>query len=204
MFVWVLNTPRKFKKAGVNKSHYIYCTTAPKMKLAINDFVVTFTEEILNGKLHFLCSMSTINFVRGKVLLKVSDKAPSQGFFLFNISLNELFLLVPNLCSNNCADENTIHCYGESISQVNNKLQVNNRPCGKNRVGSLKLVNAGIYLYILVNFTICASEKWVLGIKKHNKLSFHGQFKELALFKISPLFRVVLYLGSSTKNILNL
>lgn len=76
-------------------------------------------------------------------------------------------------------------------------------PCGKNRVGSLKLVNAGIYLYIQVNFTICASEEGVLGIKKYNKLSFHGQFKELALFKVSPLFRVVLYLGSSPKNILN-
>ena len=37
--------------------------TAQKMKLSINDFFskcdqirVTFTEEILNGKLHFLCS----------------------------------------------------------------------------------------------------------------------------------------------------
>ena len=36
---------------------------AKKMKFSINDpqetaYLVTFTEEILNGKLHFLCSVS--------------------------------------------------------------------------------------------------------------------------------------------------
>ena len=51
----------------MNEWHNIKATTtAQKMKFSIKDFFskcdqirrVTFTEEILNGKLHFLCSVS--------------------------------------------------------------------------------------------------------------------------------------------------
>ena len=43
----------------------VLTTTAHKMKFSIKDFfsksvnVVTFTEEFLNGKLHFLCVVNT-------------------------------------------------------------------------------------------------------------------------------------------------
>ena len=44
------------------RTFHDYCTqnysiTAQKMKFALKD-LVTFTEEILNGKLHFLCGAS--------------------------------------------------------------------------------------------------------------------------------------------------
>ena len=38
--------------------------TALKMRFSIKD-LVTFTEEILNGKLQFLCSESLPKFIRG-------------------------------------------------------------------------------------------------------------------------------------------
>ena len=46
-----------FNKA-LNK-HLVNCGTAQKMKFSIQDTedLVTFTEEIYNGKLHFLCSV---------------------------------------------------------------------------------------------------------------------------------------------------
>ena len=52
--------------------------TAQKMKFSIKDFfrkcdqtadLVTFTEEILNGKLHFLCSVSRTFDKSGKILI---------------------------------------------------------------------------------------------------------------------------------------
>ena len=42
---------------SLHQSTYRDTIIAQKMKHSIEDFV-TFTEEILNGKLHFLCSVS--------------------------------------------------------------------------------------------------------------------------------------------------
>ena len=51
-----------------------YATVAQKMKFSIKETadLVTFTEEILNGKLHFLCSVTkqkSVSLSRNKVLV---------------------------------------------------------------------------------------------------------------------------------------
>ena len=55
--MWVINSENEFSKSTINTAH--------KMKFSIKDFfpadLVTFTEEILNGNLHFLCS---VNFLK--------------------------------------------------------------------------------------------------------------------------------------------
>ena len=45
------------------------------------------------------------------------------GPFLFNIFLNDFFFFVTSPCFNNSADDNTIFCSGNSISDVSNKLK---------------------------------------------------------------------------------
>ena len=58
-----------------------FCNTAQKMKFPIKDFfskfdqirsadLVTFTEEIFNGKLHFLCNV-TVEILRERLVLRV-------------------------------------------------------------------------------------------------------------------------------------
>ena len=46
------------------------------------------------------------------------------GRLLFNIFLDDIVFFVTNSCLNNYADDNTLYCFGDSISDVNNKLKL--------------------------------------------------------------------------------
>ena len=54
MFARVVSTKLSNMINVANAAKFLTCT-AQKIKFSIKD-LVTFTEEILNGKLHFLCS----------------------------------------------------------------------------------------------------------------------------------------------------
>ena len=61
--------------------------TAQKMKFSITDFFVAFTEEILNGKLHFLCSVLSVVWVYSMLLEQVQSIKLRFIYYLFFMSL---------------------------------------------------------------------------------------------------------------------
>ena len=81
--------------------HNLKNNTAEKLEFSIKDFFskcdqicmdsVTFTEEILNGKLRFFCSGSVIKFVSKRFDMIIAT-------FLFKLSFSQSFFRVTGCC----------------------------------------------------------------------------------------------------------
>ena len=66
-----------------------------KMKFSIKDFLVIFTEEILNGKLHFLCSLPFFCRVRYLQITTIQIPSVSKTWIIFYVKFVFALVICP-------------------------------------------------------------------------------------------------------------